>query len=479
MSGNFFNKYPYTDFHELNLDWILKTIKDTEKKVDDFTVFNTITWGGIWDASKSYTKWTVVQTPDGNGYISINAVPPNAPITNTTYWTEVAKYNDLYAAFNDRINAAQNSADSAIKVANEIIPNVKKLPYMPESRILTVGKSGAQFTTINSAITEAKLMEPTDSNPVTIFIYPGTYNESIVITDNTHGIHFVGSDKYSTIISFNGGYPDCVIHVDGGISFNNLTINNTSNSTYAIHYDIFGEKHGGSVEFNNCRIFGGSRAIGCGLGQDSTVIMKNSYLQKGVYVHNAPYAGTTNQWFECINCVFGSMGENSSVMVDDAANSYGLSTTAYLLFSGNSCEELPGEIGRVLFRKNTNDSSQDKHYVPTGDKNVVLLESSNNNSNMPGINYGQGKFDYNGYLVCPSTADYGASTYTFNLYIPDWMNALRYSRKINSCTVPGFATVDCSIATGQITEHSVPAYTSNINAAGRGLVVNYTLELTA
>ena len=24
----FFNKYPYTDFHELNLDWVLKTVKD-------------------------------------------------------------------------------------------------------------------------------------------------------------------------------------------------------------------------------------------------------------------------------------------------------------------------------------------------------------------------------------------------------------------------------------------------------------------
>ena len=24
---NFFNKYPYTDFHELNLDWILSQIK--------------------------------------------------------------------------------------------------------------------------------------------------------------------------------------------------------------------------------------------------------------------------------------------------------------------------------------------------------------------------------------------------------------------------------------------------------------------
>ena len=26
---NFLDKYPYTDFHELNLDWIIKTVKET------------------------------------------------------------------------------------------------------------------------------------------------------------------------------------------------------------------------------------------------------------------------------------------------------------------------------------------------------------------------------------------------------------------------------------------------------------------
>lgn len=30
-----FDKYPYTDFHELNLDWLIKTVRDMEYKMDD------------------------------------------------------------------------------------------------------------------------------------------------------------------------------------------------------------------------------------------------------------------------------------------------------------------------------------------------------------------------------------------------------------------------------------------------------------
>lgn len=105
----FIDKYPYTDFHELNLDWILDKIKSVEKTVNDFTVFNNITWGGKWDACKSYVKWTIVQDADGNGYISIKPVPSNVPINNTDYWQQIAKYSDLYAAFNYRISVLEYS----------------------------------------------------------------------------------------------------------------------------------------------------------------------------------------------------------------------------------------------------------------------------------------------------------------------------------------------------------------------------------
>lgn len=30
-----FNSYPYTDFHEMNLDWVLKTLKEMDAQIDD------------------------------------------------------------------------------------------------------------------------------------------------------------------------------------------------------------------------------------------------------------------------------------------------------------------------------------------------------------------------------------------------------------------------------------------------------------
>lgn len=104
MSGNFFDKYPYTDFHELNLDWILNKVKEANKKVDDFTVFNTLTWAGEWDASKSYVKWSIVQDRDGNGYLSIQPVSANVSLSNDDYWAKIANYQAVYSAFNSRLN---------------------------------------------------------------------------------------------------------------------------------------------------------------------------------------------------------------------------------------------------------------------------------------------------------------------------------------------------------------------------------------
>lgn len=88
-----FNKYPYTDFHELNLDWILMQIRSLRKEMTEFEVLNSITIGGTWDITKQYSRWTLVDDGAGIGYISIEPVPAGIQLSNTDYWIRVCDYS--------------------------------------------------------------------------------------------------------------------------------------------------------------------------------------------------------------------------------------------------------------------------------------------------------------------------------------------------------------------------------------------------
>lgn len=80
-----FNKYPYTDFHELNLDWILAKVKELDIKMDLFEVTNSISYHGAWDITEQYAAWAIVED-DNKLYISIKPVPAGVYLSNTEYW---------------------------------------------------------------------------------------------------------------------------------------------------------------------------------------------------------------------------------------------------------------------------------------------------------------------------------------------------------------------------------------------------------
>lgn len=102
-----FSEYPYTNFHELNLDWIIKTVKELTDTVDDFVAYNKITFFGTWTGT-AYPAWAVVDDGSGNGYLSLQPVPAGVSLSDANYWTQVASYSTIYSAFNQRITDLEN-----------------------------------------------------------------------------------------------------------------------------------------------------------------------------------------------------------------------------------------------------------------------------------------------------------------------------------------------------------------------------------
>lgn len=89
---------PYTDFHSLNLDWIIATIKQMDEKLDDYRSYSTIKYADPieWNITTQYETNTVVINSDGTAYLSVQPVPSGIAITNTDYWTPIGNFSELW-----------------------------------------------------------------------------------------------------------------------------------------------------------------------------------------------------------------------------------------------------------------------------------------------------------------------------------------------------------------------------------------------
>ncbi len=89
---SFFNEYPYRNLTDLNLDFLLNTIKNVEKEIHEFVTFNALKYADPiqWDITSQYEKNTIVIDPvTGTAYISVQAIPYGVALTNTDYWCVV------------------------------------------------------------------------------------------------------------------------------------------------------------------------------------------------------------------------------------------------------------------------------------------------------------------------------------------------------------------------------------------------------
>ena len=104
--------FPGTNFHELNIDWLVEAVKSLAKEYEQFTVLNTISYQGVWSIDKNYPKWSIVTDSDGNGYISIEPVPAGIEIDNTSYWMKLYDFVTALGALEGRVSTLEGAVSS-------------------------------------------------------------------------------------------------------------------------------------------------------------------------------------------------------------------------------------------------------------------------------------------------------------------------------------------------------------------------------
>lgn len=93
------HKAPYTNFHDLNLDWIIDTLNDFNARLTDFVSLATIKYANPiqWDITSQYEANTVVVDSAGNAYLSVQPVPSGVSLDRTEYWTKIGNFDELFA----------------------------------------------------------------------------------------------------------------------------------------------------------------------------------------------------------------------------------------------------------------------------------------------------------------------------------------------------------------------------------------------
>lgn len=93
------HRAPYTNFHDLNLDWIIEILNEYNTKLTNFVSLATIKYADPiqWDITNQYEANTVVVDSNGNAYLSVKPVPSGVSLDRTEFWTKIGNFDELWA----------------------------------------------------------------------------------------------------------------------------------------------------------------------------------------------------------------------------------------------------------------------------------------------------------------------------------------------------------------------------------------------
>jgi septum formation inhibitor MinC len=99
MSINPIHRAPYTNFHDLNLDWIIEVLNEFNTKLTNFVSLATIKYANPiqWNITSQYEANTVVVDSNGNAYLSVQPVPSGVSLDRVEFWTKIGNFDELWA----------------------------------------------------------------------------------------------------------------------------------------------------------------------------------------------------------------------------------------------------------------------------------------------------------------------------------------------------------------------------------------------
>lgn len=230
MGVIFSDKYPYTDFHELNLDWLLAQMVKLDKAFETFTSANTLTSADPidWNIATQYGKNTIVVDPaSGIAYLSVQPVPAGIEITNTDYWTPVFEFETLLQEYKDQMLAAYE------EYKDELLASFDKYVFYAPNYGIVPDTGEDLYETIFHFLKDT--VEPAGGGIV--YFPSGTYKTSytIFIPENTMFVgtgpetvlYFDETDTTFGVALSNGGSNVGIVNMK--VNSNNTgTINTTS-----------------------------------------------------------------------------------------------------------------------------------------------------------------------------------------------------------------------------------------------------------
>ena len=167
--------WPWTNLHELNLDWIVQSIKDQETRLTNFVSLNSIKYADPfqWTITSQYAQNTLVIDPQtGTAYLSVQPVPQGVQLNNTDYWTPVFTLQNFIDPLKEAIcrsipqqengQAATQDipANSLFFVGNALCTNSATIPV---TSLVIIGSNCTQVSVEELLAAERQAREQADT----------------------------------------------------------------------------------------------------------------------------------------------------------------------------------------------------------------------------------------------------------------------------------------------------------------------------